>query len=105
MIPIFDFTAPAKGNIDVSSYDHHLFGFDTYWRRRTTTPGSFPQDHRRSRLESLTSEYSSGKCPPGSRLAEAIFPGYGNEEAVYLTALLKPVDNGFRSVYCVARYG
>lgn len=104
VIPVFDFNPASKGNVDVSSYDHHLFGFDTYWRRRSTTPESFPQGHLRSRLECLMSEYSAGKCPAGSRLAEGIFPGYGDEEAVYLTVLLRPAGTGFRSVYCVARY-
>ncbi|TEB21675.1 hypothetical protein FA13DRAFT_1779174 [Coprinellus micaceus] len=80
MIPIFDFTAPAKGNIDISSYDHHPFGLNTYWRRRTTMPGSFPQDHLRSRLESLTSKYSSRKST-GFTFGRSDFPGHLSSEA------------------------
>lgn len=104
VIPVFDFTALDEDRIEERSYVHHFFGFDTYWSRKSAGQSSFPQTYLRPRLESLVNAYVAGQHPTRWRLAEGIFPQYGSREAVFLTVLLKPEEDGYRTVDCIARY-
>ncbi|KAJ3540102.1 hypothetical protein NMY22_g4444 [Coprinellus aureogranulatus] len=104
VMPVFDFTDLHNNSVETSSYTQHLVGLDTFWQRKMTTPASFPQTYLQSRLQSLADRYTAGTYPLGWRLAEGIFPGYGDEQAIYLTVLLKPEENRYRGVYAVARF-
>ncbi|KAJ3529313.1 hypothetical protein NMY22_g9046 [Coprinellus aureogranulatus] len=102
-ISVLDFTAMHQGSVNGRSYEHHLSGAGAYWDRESTSPSSFGQSFLRPRLKSLMNAYTRGALPSGWRVAEGIFPSITGPKLVYLTVLLKPVDEGFRSVYCVAR--
>ena len=62
---------------------------------------TFPQ----TRLNSLKEAYRSGRTPEGWRLAECVFPPvFGDKVPIRLVSLLKPVEAGYKTAYCVALY-
>jgi hypothetical protein len=102
LLPVFHFGWMPEDS--GSAHDHHFSGIDMYWGRSWTSPTTFPQEYLRPRFESLVTDYVLGKYPSDWRLVEGNFPPYGDEKAVYVTALLRPADSGYRSAYCVARF-
>lgn len=104
IIPVFNFTNLHSDSIEIGSASHHFFGFDTYWRRKYPSEASFPQEFLRPRMQSLVNAYVEGQYPTAWRLAEGIFAMFGRRELLWLTVLLKPEGDGYRSVHCVARY-
>ncbi|TEB27132.1 hypothetical protein FA13DRAFT_1776560 [Coprinellus micaceus] len=102
VLPLFSFgwlTDDSGG-----AHDHLLSSVETYWGRHGTSPASFPQEYLRPRYESLVAEYVAGNYPSGWRLVEGNFPPYGDEKAIYVTALLKPAGSGYRTICCIARF-
>ncbi|KAJ3520956.1 hypothetical protein NMY22_g12517 [Coprinellus aureogranulatus] len=65
---------------------------------------SCKQTYLQPRLESLFELCRSGVVPDDWALIEGIFHSIGNEEAIRLTALMKPTGNTYYTVYCVQRY-
>ncbi|KAJ3540106.1 hypothetical protein NMY22_g4445 [Coprinellus aureogranulatus] len=103
IIPIFDFTKMHRGSVARGSYRHCLTGADAYWDRKSTLPLAFGQTFLRPRLESLIHAYKEGAYPHDWRIAEGIFPSITGPKSVHLTVLLRPAEDGFQSVYCIAR--
>ncbi|KAJ3520958.1 hypothetical protein NMY22_g12518 [Coprinellus aureogranulatus] len=93
--PVFD--CSFMDSLDEDSYIEDILE-GAYW------DDSFPQTYLRPRLDSLMKAYNDGTVAPGWRLADGIFPSIGDESSIHLAVLLKPVEGGFRTIYCVPRY-
>ena len=105
-LSVLECTPHSLGTREIESHHHSLAGEDGFNHPLAVIEATeaLPHHYVRSRLDSLCSQYAAEKFPPGWRLAEGVFPGIGDEEAIHLTVLLKPVKDVFGSVYSVARY-
>ncbi|KAJ3519367.1 hypothetical protein NMY22_g13237 [Coprinellus aureogranulatus] len=65
--------------------------------------GSYSK-HLQHRYDALFHACQANSFPSDWRLAECLFPPLGGEASIRMISLLKPVEEGYRTMHCIANY-